>query len=82
LIYRLSPGARARKESFGLLFYDSGDAKLTFVRSGGLLELDRDDAGHGLLKVSDGKCSEAAKVDRILATLLKKGLIVDERKDV
>ena len=82
MIYRLSSRARARKESFGLLFYDSGDARLTFVRSGELLKLDRDYAGDRLLKVSDENRDDAAKIERIVATLLRKGLIVDERQDV
>ncbi len=81
MIYHLSTGVRARKESFGLLFYNSGDARLTFVRSGALLRVEPRATGH-VVKVSDEGGAVAAKASRILATLVKKGLIVDERSDL
>lgn len=76
--YRLSSGVRARKEGFGLLFYDSRDARLTFVRSGTLLSIDPAVAGGRLSAAAGGDGTDQAKVHRILARLLEKGLIVDD----
>ena len=79
MIYLLSTGVRARKESFGLLFYNSGDGRLTFVRSGALLALEPASGGDRVVSVSNEGGAGAARARRILATLLEKGLIVDER---
>lgn len=81
MIFHLPSGVRARKENFGLLFYDARDAKLTFVRSGSLFRLERAGSGSSLLKISDPG-ADPAKAQRILARLVKKGLIVDERADL
>jgi putative mycofactocin binding protein MftB len=81
LIYRLRPGVRARKESFGLLFYDSRDAKLTFVRSGSLLSIERTPPGSETLKVSGAEQTDLTKAGKFLSKLLEKGLIVDDRDD-
>ena len=50
-MYCLSPGVRARKEGFGLLFYSSKDAKLTFVKSGGLLRIEPGPHGERLFEL-------------------------------
>jgi putative mycofactocin binding protein MftB len=39
LRWRVSPHIRVRKESFGLLFYNTDNSRLTFVKSGELLQL-------------------------------------------
>jgi len=76
----LSPGVRARKEGFGLLFYNSKDAKLTFVKSEGLLRIDPGPHGERLLKVS-GDEGTGGRVVRLLDVLSRKGLIVELRSD-
>jgi putative mycofactocin binding protein MftB len=77
--YRLSPGVRARRENFGLLFYSSRDARLTFLKSGDLLSVSPDPDLHYCL-TADCKDGEAeAKTRRFIELLLKKGLIVEER---
>lgn len=73
--YAVAPGIRAREESFGLLFYNSENAMLTFVRSRGLL-LVVDDPVHGsILSDQPHGQAEAARARRILDALCKKGLI-------
>jgi putative mycofactocin binding protein MftB len=79
-MYCLSPGVRARKEGFGLLFYNSKDAKLTFVKSEGLLRIDPGPHGEHLLNTPGGAGAEG-KVVRLLDALSRKGLIVELRSD-
>jgi putative mycofactocin binding protein MftB len=75
--YTLAPGIRVRRETFGLLFYDSRTTHMTFVRSGDLLEVVRDrDAGARLVVRSGGT---DGKVERLREVLMKKGLINDTR---
>jgi putative mycofactocin binding protein MftB len=75
--YPLSPGVRAREEAFGLLFYNSRDAKLTFVKCGNLLKVERaSDGSRGLIPF----CKENEKggrLEKCLASLSKKGLILE-----
>jgi putative mycofactocin binding protein MftB len=72
--YRLSRGVRARREEFGLLFYSSREGKLTFVKSGGLLEVGHDHDGRcGLIMNCTGELREKAK--DLCRALRKKGLI-------
>lgn len=79
-MYCLSPGVRARKEEFGLLFYSSKDAKLTFVKSERLLRIDPGPHGERLLNVS-GEGDTGGRVARLLDALSKKGLILELRSD-
>jgi putative mycofactocin binding protein MftB len=79
-MYCLSPGVRARKEGFGLLFYNSKDAKLTFVKSQGLLRIDPGPHGGHLLNTS-GEAGAEGRVVRLLDALSRKGLIVELRSD-
>jgi putative mycofactocin binding protein MftB len=73
--YAVAPGIRARKESFGLLFYNTENARLTFVRSRELLLLAGDPV-HGSILSAQARCqAEAARARRILDALRKKGLI-------
>ena len=72
--YALSPGVRARREGFGLLFYNSKDAKLTFVRSRTLLDLTVDSKGHRRIAVAR-EAVEKERMLRLLGALAKKGLI-------
>ena len=77
--YFLSPGVRARREKFGLLFYSNRDAKLTFLKSGDLLDVVSDTSSSYRL-TTDGKDGRGkGKIERLLELLLKRGLIVEER---
>lgn len=77
--YRLSPGVRARRENFGLLFYSSRDARLTFLKSGELLSVSPDADRHYCLTADCKDGDTGAKTKRFIELLLKKGLIVEER---
>ena len=79
-MYCLSPGVRARKEEFGLLFYSTKNAKLTFVKSEGLLRIGSGPHGERLLNVSE-EAGVEGKVARLLDALSRKGLIVELRSD-
>jgi len=75
VFYAVAPGIRAREESFGLLFYNTENARLTFVRSWGVLLL-AGDAVHGSILSAQPRCqAEAAQARRILDALRKKGII-------
>ncbi len=80
-MYCLSPGVRARREEFGLLFYNSRDAKLTFVKSGGLLRVEPGEHGMRLLELT-GDGGAEGRADRLLAALARKGLIFELRPDL
>lgn len=82
--YVLCEGVRARKEAFGLLFYNSADTKLTFVKSGDLLHVERKPEGElGLRFSHEGDHdNDRDRAKRIIETLLKKGLIVETRTTV
>lgn len=73
--YPLCPGVRARREEFGLLFYNSRDAKLTFVNCGQLLILDRKGKDRFVIASSIDAAEEQRKTRGYIASLLKKGLI-------
>ncbi len=77
--YRLSPGVRARRENFGLLFYSSHDARLTFLKSGDLLSVSPDSDRDYCLTAECKDSETEAKTRRFIELLLKKGLIVEER---
>lgn len=70
----LSPGVRVRKEAFGLLFYNSKDGKLTFVRSGNLLDVSIDAKRNYSLTPADTSAG-AQKILRLVESLAAKGLI-------
>jgi putative mycofactocin binding protein MftB len=76
--YFLARGVRARKEAFGLLFYSSKNAKLTFIRSGGLLDV-APDPENGFRLLSRGRdAALSEKVERLLQTLLQRGLVFEK----
>jgi putative mycofactocin binding protein MftB len=75
--YHLSPGVRVRREAFGLLFYNSRDTKLTFVKSGDLLDIETLSPGSRGLTIHSDISEGEAKVMRLLETLRKKGLIIE-----
>jgi putative mycofactocin binding protein MftB len=82
MCYRLSPGVRARRERFGLLFYNSRDTKLTFVKSGEFFDVAPDSECDFRLTVCRDNSEGEGKIKRLLEALLKKGLIVETRISV
>ena len=68
------PPVRVRKEAFGLLFYNTQDSRLTFVKSRDLLQIETLPHGGKRIVASLGPASQM-KVKRLLEHLLKKGLI-------
>jgi len=71
----VSPLVRVRKESFGLLFYNTKDTRLTFVKSRDLLQVLSLANGEKLITASPGSAAQA-KVKKLLDDLVVKGLIV------
>jgi putative mycofactocin binding protein MftB len=74
LCYAISPAARVRKETFGLLFYNTEDSRLTFVKSGDILRIQTLPNGAKLI-AADLKPETQARVRKLLDHLLKKRLI-------
>jgi putative mycofactocin binding protein MftB len=75
--FLLSPGVRARREEFGLLFYNSKDAKLTFVKSGDSLKVEQREDGTFLLIPAFAGNGTERRVKAYVASLVKKGLILE-----
>lgn len=74
--YLVPPWVRVRREEFGLLFYDTRDTKLTFVRSGSSLAAP---SFTGLERRLGMQCESAPReraVGRLLEKLEAKGLVV------
>jgi putative mycofactocin binding protein MftB len=76
----LSEGVRARPEAFGLLFYNSADTKMTFVKSGDILVVEKHAQFSRLVLNCKNGEEQAAK--RVLEVLLKKGLIREARAGI
>ena len=77
--YHLASGIRARRETFGLLFYNSKDTNLTFVKSGNLLNIERLPENKFILITEHSKIHEKSKLTRLINVLLEKGLVVETR---
>jgi putative mycofactocin binding protein MftB len=90
-LYLIPDWVRVRKESFGLLFYDTRSTKLTFVRSGDSLEPPAFFGGARVLRVvagaepagaarpasAQGAAGQAGgALERLMDTLVAKGLVV------
>ena len=72
--YKITPPVRVREETFGLLFYDTDNSRLTFVKSGDLLKIRN--LPHGVKGITvDMKTETQAKVRKLIDQLLKKRLI-------
>ena len=78
ICYLLRRGVRARREKFGILFYDSRDTKLTFVRSGRCLDLATSSDGARMLVLGLRTGERAEKIESLLNRLLEKGLIFEK----
>jgi putative mycofactocin binding protein MftB len=75
-IYAVSPPVRVRKEAFGLLFYNTEDSRLTFVKSGDLLQIRA--LPHGTKRLTARLEPETqTKVSKLLGHLLHKRLICE-----
>jgi putative mycofactocin binding protein MftB len=72
--YLVPDWVRVRRESFGLLFYDTRSTKLTFVRSGDSLDSPPFTGFRRSLAVTVPDVSPA--LSRLLQDLAEKGLIV------
>jgi putative mycofactocin binding protein MftB len=77
-VYHLSPGVRVRKEDFGLLFYNSRNTNLTFVKSGDWLEIACGPPEDDRLTVHAASSAEEARVERLIEALKRKGLVVEK----
>ena len=77
--YHLAPGIRARRETFGLLFYNSKDTNLTFVRSGDLLNVEIIPENQSKLTPNYIDKEGNEKIGRVINVLLEKGLVVETR---
>jgi putative mycofactocin binding protein MftB len=76
LCYTISPQVRVRKEAFGLLFYNTEDSRLTFVKSGDLLQIKA--LPHGAMGITASLEPETqTRVRKLLDHLLKKRLICE-----
>jgi putative mycofactocin binding protein MftB len=74
--YTISPHVRVRKEAFGLLFYNTEDSRLTFVKSGDLLQIKT--LPHGAKRIMASLEPETySRVRKLLDHLLKKRLICE-----
>lgn len=75
-VYLVPDGVRVRSENFGLLFYDTRSTTLTFVRSGDGLEAAPFTGERRVLNVVESDENRRATIERLLKSLLAKGLIV------
>jgi putative mycofactocin binding protein MftB len=73
--YLVPDWVRVRRESFGLLFYDTRSTRLTFVRSGDSLEPPPFTGSRRVLRMVSAGGPRPA-VSRVLHNLISKGLIV------
>ena len=73
-VYTISPHVRARKEAFGLLFYNTEDSRLTFVKSGDILQIEA--PPHGVKRIAASLEPETqTRVRKLLDHLIEKRLI-------
>jgi len=76
VVYTVPDWVRVRRESFGLLFYDTRSTRLTFVRSGGSLIAPPFTGARRVLSVDAVDEGRRAALTRLLETLVAKGLLV------
>jgi putative mycofactocin binding protein MftB len=78
-LYHLHPAVRGRNEGFGLLFYNTRDTKLTFVRCGDLLRIlpAAEAAGMRRVEIHGKDEPERDRARRVLEGLSRKGLIIE-----
>jgi putative mycofactocin binding protein MftB len=72
--YTISPHVRVRKEAFGLLFFDTEHSRLTFVKSGNLLQIKA--LPNGAKSIAAARDPQTqARMRKLLNHLKKKRLI-------
>jgi putative mycofactocin binding protein MftB len=72
--YAIYPHVRARKEAFGILFYNAEDSQLTFVKSGNLLKIEALPNG---TKIISARLESQPKMKKLVGQLLAKRLICE-----
>jgi putative mycofactocin binding protein MftB len=72
--YTISPHVRVRSESFGLLFYDTEDSRLTFVKSRDILQIEVLPNGSKRITANMEPATQV-RVKKLLDHLLQKRLI-------
>lgn len=80
IFYRLSPETKVRKESFGLLFYNTRDTKLTFLDSGDLISVKNLEGGIWEKDLYSDIEVDKKTIKDVLEDLVKRGLILAEKK--
>lgn len=78
--YLVPDWVRVRRESFGLLFYDTRSTRLTYVRSGDSLD-PPPFAGPGRTLTVAAHEGASPALDHVLRDLVAKGLIVDSASE-
>ena len=78
--YKLAPGTKVRPESFGLLFYNTKNTKLTFIESGGLIGIDalEKESPEGDFLGADESANR--KIKSVLEKLVKRGFLLAEER--
>jgi putative mycofactocin binding protein MftB len=72
--YAISPHVRVRKETFGLLFYNTEDSRLTFVKSRDILQIEALPNGSKRIAANPEPATQV-RVNKLLDHLLQKRLI-------
>lgn len=67
---------RVRRESFGLLFYDTRSTRLTFVRSGDSIDAPPFTGPRRVLTIGPAQSGRRGALVRLLEDLTAKGLLV------
>ena len=80
--YSLAPGFNVRKESFGLLFYNTKTTKLIFVKAKELLEQEFFVNKKGEFEFPGENSAKHEKIETVLKTLVKRGLLLERRLPV
>ena len=79
--YVVPDWVRVRRESFGLLFYDTRSTRLTFVRSGNIFIPPPFTGSRRVLRVDVSGAGQRASVSRLLENLIATGLLVAGEPD-
>ena len=74
--YVVSPHVRVRREAFGLLFYNTQNTRLTFVRSGDLFKIKILPRGEKRI-IAANEATDRRRIKKILDNLVNKGLIFE-----
>jgi len=75
--YCLAPALKMRKEAFGLLFYNTRDTKLTFVKSAALLDDHLLAVEKDAIRLVGDSARENKKLVSIMQELVKRGLFLE-----